>query len=324
VSLKIMRLFKCRAVEGVSWLAADMRLQCYTGEWAGYAVYAFVMAAVYVVGLPLALLALLFRNRNRLFGDESAQFRDTYGFIYETYGPGAWWWEVEELVRKLLLSAVVVLIDEGSPLQVTLAVLVSGWAHVLHAVYKPWGAGTAKYVLQHGSLFVTSFVFLMGLLFKVQGVGTRSPSHAAMTTLMLLFCAAFLGAWSTVVLYSVCVAVAGKHPRLAVLWRTRGRSLAGASASASGDDAPASDAPGSHVALSDAASSLPLSRAMASVTNPIFRARPRGPAGSDGSSVKVGIEDRVQHIRGRVGSIRMELSGAGGDEAAQAVLHPSK
>lgn len=51
--------------------------------------------------------------------------------------------------------------------QVTLAVLVCGWAHVLHAVYKPWGAGSAMYSLQHGSLFVTSFVFQMGLLFKV-------------------------------------------------------------------------------------------------------------------------------------------------------------
>ena len=46
-------------------------------------------------------------------------------------------------------------------LQVTLAVLISGWAHVLHAMYKPWGQGTAMYALQHGSLFVTSFVFLM-------------------------------------------------------------------------------------------------------------------------------------------------------------------
>ena len=45
--------------------------------------------------------------------------------------------------------------------QVTLAVLVCGWAHVLHAMYKPWGPGTVMYMLQHGSLFVTSFVFLM-------------------------------------------------------------------------------------------------------------------------------------------------------------------
>ena len=45
--------------------------------------------------------------------------------------------------------------------QITLAVLVCGWAHVLHAMYKPWGSGTVMYALQHGSLFVTSFVFLM-------------------------------------------------------------------------------------------------------------------------------------------------------------------
>ena len=116
--------------------------------------------------------------------------------LHQVYGPSAWWWEVEELVRKLFLSAVVVLIESGSPLQVrvvgavtvhshrtvaivitvglkrrhaallwrsqiTLAVLVCGWAHVLHAMYKPWGAGTVMYALQHGSLFVTSFVFLM-------------------------------------------------------------------------------------------------------------------------------------------------------------------
>ena len=39
--------------------------------------------------------------------------------------------------------------------------LISGWAHILHAMYKPWGAGSVMYGLQHGSLFVTSFVFLM-------------------------------------------------------------------------------------------------------------------------------------------------------------------
>lgn len=44
----------------------------------------------------------------------------TYGFLYLEYGPtGCWFWEVEELVRKLLLSSLVVVINAGSPLQVT-------------------------------------------------------------------------------------------------------------------------------------------------------------------------------------------------------------
>jgi hypothetical protein len=99
------------------------------------------------------------------------------------------YWEVEELIRKLLLTAVAVLMDAGSPLQVrcpyvslsphaaaaaaaaaaglpvtthvtpasmtrvvpcvpqvTLAIVISGWAHVVHATFKPWGAGTLTYV----------------------------------------------------------------------------------------------------------------------------------------------------------------------------------
>ena len=117
VSLKILRLFTCRTIDGTSWLVADMRLQCYTREWSGLAVYAVVMAVVYVAGLPLATFGLLLRQRRlgRLF---PTQGPDPYGFLYEVYGPSAWWWEVEELVRKLLLSAVVVLIEPGSPLQV--------------------------------------------------------------------------------------------------------------------------------------------------------------------------------------------------------------
>ena len=35
IALFIMQLFRCVDIEGVSYLAADMRLVCYTSEWAG-------------------------------------------------------------------------------------------------------------------------------------------------------------------------------------------------------------------------------------------------------------------------------------------------
>ena len=127
VSLKIMRVFRCIYIDGTSWLAADMRLQCYTTEWAGYAVYALLCGVVYVVGFPLGVFVILYRRRHKLFGSDNDPFVATtklkYGFLYTAYGPSAWWWEVEELVRKLFLSAVVVLIESGSPLQVLRGVL---------------------------------------------------------------------------------------------------------------------------------------------------------------------------------------------------------
>jgi hypothetical protein len=207
VSLKVLRLFKCREIDGVWWLAADMRLRCYDGRWAGFALYGLVMAAVYVVGLPVAVLWILWRRRRHLFGSPTDLFvastRATFGFLYLDYGASAWWWEVEELLRKLLLSAVVVLIEDGSPLQVTLAVLVSGWAHVLHAQYKPWGIGSVLYGLQHGALFVTSFVFLMGLLFKVDGVSSSSGMYTVLSGVMVTLCLGFIVTWVAVVVVRV-------------------------------------------------------------------------------------------------------------------------
>jgi hypothetical protein len=217
VSLKVLRLFKCREIEGEWWLAADMRLRCYDGRWAGFAIYGIMMAIVYILGLPASVLWILWRRRHKLFGSPTDPFvastRETFGFLYADYGSSAWWWEVEELLRKLLLSAVVVLIDEGSPLQVTLAVLVSGWAHVLHAQYKPWGAGSMLYSLQHGALFVTSFVFLMGLLFKVDGVSSSSGTYKALSSVMVTLCVLFVTAWVVVV-----------ASRVVSLWRASKRS----------------------------------------------------------------------------------------------------
>ena len=44
----------------------------------------------------------------------------------------------EESVKVVdALPQAEVLLDAGIPLQITLAVLVSGWAHVLHATFKP-------------------------------------------------------------------------------------------------------------------------------------------------------------------------------------------
>ena len=88
--------------------------------------------------------------------------------------------------------------------QVTLAVLISGWAHVLHAMYKPWGQGSVMYALQHGSLFVTSFVFLMGLLFKVNSVSPESTVYAALAGIMLLLCTGFIVTWILIILRQIC------------------------------------------------------------------------------------------------------------------------
>ena len=78
------------------------------------------MIVVYVIGLPAGIFAILHKHRKTLFGPDSAETMRAYGFLYDSYGPSAWFWETEELLRKLFLTAVAVLMDSGSPLQVNL------------------------------------------------------------------------------------------------------------------------------------------------------------------------------------------------------------
>ena len=106
-------------MNGSFYLADDMRLLCYTNQWWGYAIYGGIMAVVYVLGLPLATLIILYRHRRTLYGPNSKATLHRFGFLYDAYGPSAWFWETEELVRKLLLTAVAVLMDPSNPMQVS-------------------------------------------------------------------------------------------------------------------------------------------------------------------------------------------------------------
>lgn len=79
---------------------------------------------------------------------------------YTLYGTHAYLWGVEELVRKLILTSLILLFFEtGSALQVTFALLVSAFAHVAHALWRPYVSRRA-YLLQHGSLAVTTLTYV--------------------------------------------------------------------------------------------------------------------------------------------------------------------
>jgi hypothetical protein len=57
--------FKCVKVGGKSFLVADMSKACFEGNWMFAAAIAAVAIAVYVVGIPLLLLVLLFVGQQR-------------------------------------------------------------------------------------------------------------------------------------------------------------------------------------------------------------------------------------------------------------------
>lgn len=141
-------------------------------------------------------------------------------------------WEVVELVRKLALTSLVLFFSAGSPFQICFALMLSAYAHVAHALYRPF-ADKSAYYLQHGSLAVTTLVYTAGLLFKVDGFGRGSASSNgvdedvvlnAIGALLVVACVGFL------VMAAIVAALHVRQRLRSSTWNSRMRKL--------GSDAP--------------------------------------------------------------------------------------
>ena len=132
ISRRICSSFRCtgydwsddKAAYGFSYLKTDSSLDCTTDRyWAMFA-YATAMVAVYPIGAPLVLLLLLWRYRYNLnppFGNlsevEVIAARKEDPVLAEEpltdfsmlYRPAFWWFEVYNMVRRLLLTCAVLL-----------------------------------------------------------------------------------------------------------------------------------------------------------------------------------------------------------------------
>ena len=64
-----------------------------------------------------------------------------------------------------------------------------------HVFLQPWGTGSQTYYIQHFSLLTTTFIFVMGLLFKVNGVSQASPAFHGLSVMMVLLCISFGLSW---------------------------------------------------------------------------------------------------------------------------------
>jgi len=174
----------------------DVRIQCLTPEWWAMAVYCLAMLVLFTLGFPIAIMIVVRRHRNTL--TTTTTFRKL-GFLYHHYGVRAPYWQVEELARKLILIAIGTFVPAGSATQVCgpgnvclcvcrtesyvalesshlnwrrqllCAVTVCAWAHVIHAIARPF-TRVSTYWLQHAALVLVFLYFLIALAFQVQTV----------------------------------------------------------------------------------------------------------------------------------------------------------
>ena len=194
-----LSMLACRRVEAWQYLSADLEEPCWRDRHLAYVlILALPQVILYVFGLPLLALFMMFRNRNKL-GDHVVKFR--YGMLFSGYRVERYYWEVLVAMRKafiIILSTFGALIQIRVQTHIALFLLMA--ALVLHAWGKPFLASSLQQ-LEGAGLVTCWFTMWCGLLFYQEGL---SPTMGVFLTIVIVLV--------NVAYMIVIVCFLGNHP----------------------------------------------------------------------------------------------------------------
>ena len=141
-------------------LEVDYAVSCFDPRYLSYRTAAWVLLAVWPVGIPLGLLGLLWRHWRRnarefeattaLAADldaneeesgasyNKAKLIERYGFCLDDYRPECWYFEPLDMLRKLSLSGLLQLVERGTATQVLVGCCIAFCSFGVHVRLLPY------------------------------------------------------------------------------------------------------------------------------------------------------------------------------------------
>ena len=88
VSARAFYYFDCHLLGERSFLRRDYQIECWKDEWVAFLPFAVVLLFGFALAVPLGLFGVIFYNRKHLYAPHT---RQTIGFLYARFVPGAEW-----------------------------------------------------------------------------------------------------------------------------------------------------------------------------------------------------------------------------------------
>jgi len=162
-------------------LQADYDRDCESELYGTMTYVGLIFVAIYPFGVPATFTFLLMKNRKTINDSINIQ---RYGFIFKDYGPVFFYWEIWDLVRKLTMSGLLIFFDKGSADQLTLAILFSTVALVLHTRCFPYSDMASNWIQL--SVLAALQLTLFGSLVLKMDSGSGSIDDTAVDIYLLV------------------------------------------------------------------------------------------------------------------------------------------
>ena len=178
ITMKSFLALRCRRILDTDYLASDLSQECWVGDHGDWGVALAISAIViYAIGVPLFTWFSLYRVKAAMFDKKHPDYirvHSRYGNLFQQYEPQFWFWEVIEMIRKLLLTGGLVLAADGTSAQFLIAQVISLLYLVLVIRYVPYENDTVGlkilfplFQTRQLLLILYSFLFLSFLSFLI-------------------------------------------------------------------------------------------------------------------------------------------------------------
>ena len=187
------------------YLKADYSTKCHDSKYKQSVVMAYISTA-YVIALPVASFIALWRQKRKTSvtkATETSQLTEpstelTTGlmFLYGSYKPSSWYWELIEMSRKVIVTSGLILVGQETRSYIGLALVIAGMYGTLFCWIRPL-QDAFENRLMSASLAVTVVNLVIGAVSRIPA--ENLPAQKETYTDSVIFNILVLGANAVVI-----------------------------------------------------------------------------------------------------------------------------
>lgn len=168
--------FRCSPLGDAYYLNIDTRVRCYDEEWIAWAIVSIIFAILYALGLPAIIFWLTYRYHNSKPAERGALGRHI-SLLLNSYRDRCWWFETVDMLRKFLLTSVVLIVGPRTTVQIWFGLLMSTIATLVVVKVEPY-VDVLCGRLQTAATMQIMFNYMMAVVFYTP-IGTTNPASEA-------------------------------------------------------------------------------------------------------------------------------------------------
>ena len=190
-SSAVFRTFASDALDdGKVYLRSDYRIEYNSSKHKAFQIYAVFMLVAYPLGIPIIFALLLFRERKALVNislrnDDRDLLQQSTSNLWKPYKPSAFYYEVVECGRRVMLTGVVVFIYPNTAAQIAITLAIAFTFAFTSERLDPYDSHWDGWVSRIGHVMVVLTMYV-ALLAKIDVSNEGSQSQVMLAGILVV------------------------------------------------------------------------------------------------------------------------------------------